>query len=108
MGCNCKETNGFKEKLVEAKRLTAETGEVHVVYVLDVPNNGKHVFLRKESNLNDDLGICCYFLTDGTEVEYVPTVVETIEAIETIKTAGSIEVNEPIVVKKTKKSKKDI
>jgi hypothetical protein len=107
MGCNCKETNGFKEKLAEAKRLTAETGELHVIYALDVPRQGKHVFLRKESQLNNNLGICCYFLPDGTEVEYIPRVEQTIEATETIETAESIGVAEPIIVKK-KKSKKDI
>jgi hypothetical protein len=105
MGCNCKETNGFKEKLAEAKRLTTETGETHVIYVLNVPNNGKHVFLRKESDLNDSLGICCYFLPGGTEVEYTPRNVEIIQDNDAIE---GIEVNEPIIVKKLKKTKKDI
>lgn len=70
--CNCKNTDGFKLKLAEAKALTVETGQIHVVYALEIPGNGKHVFMRKESELNNSLGICCYFLPDGTEVIYVP------------------------------------
>jgi hypothetical protein len=70
--CNCKNTNGFNQKLAEAKALTAETGQTHVVYAKEVPGQGKFVFMRKESDLNDALGICCYFLPDGTEVVYTP------------------------------------
>jgi UDP-N-acetyl-D-mannosaminuronic acid transferase (WecB/TagA/CpsF family) len=70
--CNCKNTDGFKLKLAEAKALTVETGQTHVVYALEIPGNGKHVFMRKESELNNSLGICCYFLPDGIEVVYTP------------------------------------
>ncbi len=65
--CNCKETNGFAERLAEAKRLTEETKEVHVVYVHKKVNLP---FMRKEKDLTDALGICCYFLPDGTEIIY--------------------------------------
>lgn len=75
--CNCKDTNGFKQKLAEAKKLTDETGEVHVVYVHKATQT---VFMRKETSLNDELKICCYFLPDGTEVEYTPEVSKQIKA----------------------------
>lgn len=68
--CNCKETSGFKEKLAEAQRLTAETGETHVVYAKQVVGHGKFSFMRKETDLTDELGICCYYLPDGTEKPY--------------------------------------
>ena len=71
--CNCKNTEGFAEKLHQANLLTEETGETHVVYTINVPNHGKHAFLRKETALTDGLGICCYTLPDGTEKEYKPT-----------------------------------
>ncbi len=67
MGCNCEKANGFQEKLGLAKRETKKTGETHVVYVHKATNT---VFMRKESDLNNDLKICCYFLPDGTEVEW--------------------------------------
>ncbi len=92
--CNCINTNGFKEKLHEATLLTVETGETHVVYAKEVPDHGKHVFLTKESLLTDDLGICCYYLPDGTEKEYTPT--------------NSIEVvDAEVVVSKPKKQSKN-
>lgn len=78
--CDCKKTDGFKQKLAEAKKLTEETGETHVVYTKEVPGQGKHIFLRKETDLNDELGVCCYYLSDGTEVEY------TLEVSKEIKT----------------------
>lgn len=73
--CDCKKTDGFKQKLVEAKTLTEQTGETHVVYSKEVPGQGKFAFMRKQSELSDALGICCYYLPDGTEVEF--TTVET-------------------------------
>jgi len=94
--CNCKNTDGFKQKLAEAKKSTEETGETYVVYAKEVPGHGKHVFVCKESALTDELGICCYFLSNGKEVIY------------TLKNVEDIEVSEPIVVKKTKKTKKDV
>ena len=69
MGCTCENTIGFKEKLAEAKKLTEETGQTHVVYVHKAVGQ---VFMRKEKDLHNNLGICCYFLPDGTEVIYVP------------------------------------
>ena len=92
--CNCKETNGFKEKLAEAQRLTAETGEVHVVFAKQVVGHGKFSFMRKETDLTDELGICCYYLPDGTEKEFTPT--------------NSIEVvDAEVVVSKPKKQSKN-
>ena len=44
-----------------------ETGEMHVVYVHKATDTA---FMRKEINLTNDLGICCYFLSDGTEIEW--------------------------------------
>jgi hypothetical protein len=75
--CNCAKTPGFKEKLALAKKQTEKTGETHVVYVHKASNT---VFMRKQSDLNDSLGICCYFLPDGTEVEYKSTPEESKEA----------------------------
>lgn len=77
--CNCKDTNGFKQKLAQARNLTAETGETHVVYALEVPGHGKHVFLTKESLLTDELGICCYYLPNGKEIEYTPEISKEIK-----------------------------
>ena len=91
--CNCKYTNGFKQKLAEAKQLTEETGRTHVVYALNVPNNGKHVFMRKLSDLNDSLGICCYYLPNGEEVEY--TTPEVKSKFKKAKKVVEIEVVEP-------------
>ncbi len=68
--CSCKEANGFKEKLHQAKTLTEQTGEIHVVYVHKAV---KHAFIRKEIDLTDALGICCYYLPDGTEKPYIPS-----------------------------------
>ena len=65
--CDCKKIEGFSQSLSKANFLTAQTGETYVVYVHKAVNL---TFVRKESDLSDDLGICCYFLPDGTEVEY--------------------------------------
>lgn len=65
--CNCQDTEGFDQSLSKAKFLTESTGEVHVAYVHKAVNQS---FVRKESDLSDELGICCYFLADGTEVKY--------------------------------------
>lgn len=67
--CNCENVEGFKQSLSKAKSLTEETGETHVVYVHHAV---EHSFVRKESDLSDDLGICCYFLPNGKEVQYNP------------------------------------
>lgn len=75
--CNCKKTNGFKEKINEATILQNQTNEVHAVFVL----NGV-VFCCKESELSDELGICCYFLIDGTEVVYTKKSINEIEVID--------------------------
>lgn len=97
MGCNCQKTPGFKEQLRIAKTMTERTGETYVVYVHKAT---KSVFMRTESSLTDELGICCYFLPDGTEVLYTPKATETIQAEE-------VEVVQPEVVTKTKKAAKD-
>ncbi len=73
--CNCKTTPGFNEKLREAAGKTKTTGEIHVVYVYKKSGT---IFIRKESELNDEMGICCYFLSDGTEVIYQKKNPETI------------------------------
>ena len=65
--CACTETNGFKEKLAEAKLLTEKTGEIHIVFALQTV---KEVFVCKESDLDDSFEICCYFLSTGKEVVY--------------------------------------
>lgn len=67
--CNCKNKVGFNEALRKAKSLTKTTDEQHVVFYMPLV---KEFFVTKESELNDELGICCYFNTDGTEVEYTP------------------------------------
>lgn len=67
--CDCKKTEGFSEKLREANALTQSTGELYVVFVLKPL---KAVFVCKEADLNDEMGICCYFTPDGTEVLYTP------------------------------------
>lgn len=64
--CNCQETPGFNEKLKIAKQLTEQTGETHIVYVRKAVG---HAYIRKESDIANAVGICCYFLPDGTEVE---------------------------------------
>ena len=93
--CACTDTYGFKDKLKQAKLLTATTGQVHVVFSKQIVNQ---VFVCKESDLSDALDICCYFLPSGVEVVYVK------------KNVNQIVVNKPktVVAKKkrvTKKSK---
>ena len=68
--CNCKETTGFKQQQAEAKRLTELTGGQHVVYHMKAVGLN---FVGKETDLNDELGICCYYLPDGTEKLYTPS-----------------------------------
>jgi hypothetical protein len=77
MGCKCEDANGFQEKMSLAKKQTRLTGEIHVVYVHKAVNQ---TFMRKETELNNDLGICCYFLPDGTEVEWSDKVAKEIKA----------------------------
>lgn len=92
--CNCQETPGFNEKLKIAKQLTEQTGETHVVYIRKAVG---HAYIRKESDIANAVGICCYFLPDGTEVE--------------INTdANNIEVNNPEVItpKRAKRYAKSI
>lgn len=67
MGCGCENTQGFKQKLSLAKERTNTTGEIHVVFVMKAVGQ---VFVCKETDLTDEMGICCYFLPDGTEVHY--------------------------------------
>ena len=95
--CDCNKTLGFKEKLAEAKALTAETRQNHVVYVHKATAS---VFMRKESDLTDALGICCYYLPDGTEVVYVPKAKakHTHKKAKAEKKATSIEVTTPEAV----------
>lgn len=71
--CDCKNKVGFKEKMREAQQKTKDTGDIHVVYVHKATDS---VFVRKETDLNDDLGICCYYTPDGKEVIYVKKAVE--------------------------------
>lgn len=66
--CTCIKTDGFQNKLKLAKLRTNATGVTHVVFVLKAL---KQVFVCKEEDLTDDLGICCYYLYDGTEIPYV-------------------------------------
>jgi hypothetical protein len=93
MDCNCKNTEGFKQKLKEAKNKTDQTGEVHVVFVLN-----KVIFVCKETDLSDDLGIYCYFLADGTEKPYTQAKTqEIIGKIKAKKNVKDIEVTSPII-----------
>lgn len=94
--CNCKQTNGFNQKLVEAKQLTTETGESYVVYAKEIPGHGKHVFVIKEDSITDALGICCYFMPDGTEKIY--TQISSIEVVDSVEVTS---------LKRTKRTKKD-
>lgn len=68
MGCNCKNADGFRQKLGEAKKNTKRDGVTWVVFVVN-----EIVFICKETELKDDFGMCCYFTPDGNEVEYTPT-----------------------------------
>jgi hypothetical protein len=65
--CKCKDTQGFNDKLKVAQLIEKETGETQVVFVLN-----EIVFVCRLNDLHDELGICCYFLSDGTEVIYQP------------------------------------
>ena len=67
--CDCRKKEGFKQKLNEAKKLTEETGVQHVVFYMETVNK---LFVGAENAINDDYGICCYFMPDGTEIQYVP------------------------------------
>lgn len=66
--CKCKDTQGFNDKLKVAQLIEKETGETQVVFVLN-----EIVFVCGLNELSDDLGVCCYFLSDGTEVIYKPS-----------------------------------
>ncbi|WP_027381872.1 hypothetical protein [Epilithonimonas caeni] len=81
--CDCKNKVGFKDKLREAGKKTKDTGILHVVYVHKATDS---IFIRKESDLNDELNICCYFTPDGKEVLYVKKTVENSETIKDDKT----------------------
>lgn len=65
--CNCKKTTTFIENLNIAKNKTAETGEQYVVFIMEVV---EAIFVAKESQLDDYLGITCYYMPDGTEKKY--------------------------------------
>jgi hypothetical protein len=69
--CNCKNTTGFQQKITEANQKNISTGLIYVVFVIKNTSQGDLVFMAKESDLNDELGICCYFLANGKEVDYV-------------------------------------
>ncbi|WDF45251.1 hypothetical protein PQ459_10105 [Chryseobacterium sp. KACC 21268] len=90
--CNCKNKVGFKQKLKEAEKLTKETGDLHVVYVHKATDT---IFVRKETDLNDDLKICCYFTPDGKEVLYVQKTDK-----EKVETTDEIKENETPIKKK--------
>jgi hypothetical protein len=82
--CKCKDTQGFNDKLKLAQLFEKETGKTQVVFVLN-----EIVFVCGLNDLHDELGICCYFLSDGTEVIYRPStqVVEAKNTKSKIKTA---------------------
>jgi hypothetical protein len=102
MGCNCKKTQGFNDKLRLAQAETKRTGETHVVFIMEAV---KQIFVCKEDDLTDDMGVCCYFLPDGTEVAYTTDkVTEIIEEIKARKRAKTIEVIDPIIEQPTKKT----
>jgi len=95
MDCNCKNTEGFKQKLKEAQNKTTQTGEVHVVFVLN-----KVIFVCKETDLSDDLGIYCYFLADGKEKPYTQAKTQDIiTKIKAKKSVKDVDVKNPIIVK---------
>lgn len=91
--CDCKKIEGFQQSLSKANFLTAQTGEIYVVYFHKAVNL---TFVRKESDLNDDLGICCYFLPDGTEVEYKaqPVIAQPTEETPVISKASAAKKSE--------------
>ena len=102
MGCNCKKTQGFLDKLRIAQAKTKETGDTYVVFIMEAV---KQMFVCKEDDLTDDMGICCYFLPDGTEVAYTTAkVAETIVAIKTKRDAKTIAVIDPVTVISTDKT----
>lgn len=102
MGCNCRKTQGFNDKLKIAQQETKRTGEVYVVFIMEAV---KQIFVCKEDDLTDDMGVYCYFLPDGTEVAYTSAkTAEIIAIIKDKKTAKAIEVVEPIIETPTEKT----
>jgi len=101
MGCNCRKTQGFNDKLKIAQAETKRTGQTHVVFIMEAV---KQIFVCKEDDLTDDMGVYCYFLPDGTEVAYTQASTQAIIAkIQSKKKAKNIEVIEPIIETPTKK-----
>lgn len=102
MGCNCRKTQGFNDKLKIAQAETKRTGQIHVVFILEAV---KGIFVCKEDDLQDDFGIYCYFLPDGTEVAYTQaSTKEIIAKIQSKKRAKTIDVIEPIIETPTEKT----
>lgn len=98
--CNCQTIEGFQQSLSKAESLTKSTGETHVVYVHKAVGMS---FVRKESELNNELAICCYFLPNGKEVIYTPKVAEKTSNIDNSNVEISVETIQP--KKTTKKTK---
>lgn len=88
MGCNCRKTQGFNDKLKIAQTETRRTGDTYVVFVMEAV---KQIFVCKEDDLTDDMGIYCYFLPDGTEVAY--TQASTLIVIEKIRAKRQAKAN---------------
>ena len=102
MGCNCRKTQGFNDKLKIAQAKTKQTGDVHVVFIMEAV---KQIFVCKEDDLKDNMGVCCYFLPDGTEVAYTQeSTKEIIAKIKSKRKAKTIDVIEPIIETPTEKT----
>ena len=86
MSCNCKNTQTFKDKLSVANTLTEQTGETHVVFIMEAV---KEIFVCKLADITDDFNVLSYFLSDGSELAY--TSQKTKDIIATIKSKKNVQ-----------------
>ncbi|MDM1073688.1 hypothetical protein HX001_14455 [Empedobacter brevis] len=72
--CKCKNTDGFREALRNAKNLDLKTGKKHAVYI-----KNKTAFVGELNTVKKTEGICCYFLSNGKEVLIEPKVKQEVQ-----------------------------
>lgn len=68
--CKCREIDGFKEALRQAKLLTKSTGIEHVVF--NVMFQGKKQVTYGSVASAEKSGACCYYTKEGVEVKITP------------------------------------
>ena len=73
--CKCKNSNGFREALRNAKNLDLKTGKKHAVYIKD-----KTAFVGELNTVKKTEGICCYFLSNGKEVLIEPKAKQEVQS----------------------------